>query len=107
MAPTMQKALIIPAEKEPFKLVHNWPVPWPGSTDVLVKLVSVALNPVDAFVQAHGGPQGLVPGFPYVSGFDGSGVVEEVGAEVMNVARGDRVYVPFHACPCMYSLIDL
>ena len=75
MTPTIQKALIIPAEKEPFKLVNDWPVPQPGPTDVLVKLVSVALNPVDAFVQVHGGSPGLVPGYPYVSVFDGLGVV--------------------------------
>ena len=87
MAPIIQKALIIPAEKEPFKLVADWPVPQPGPTDVLVKLVSVALNPVDAFVQAVGIP-GLVPGYPCVLGIDGSGTVEEVGADVKEVARG-------------------
>ncbi|KAI1783462.1 GroES-like protein [Ganoderma leucocontextum] len=92
MAPTTQKALTIPAEKEPFKLVTGWPVPQPSPTDVLVKLVSVALNPVDAFVQAQGGHD-LVPGYLYVAGFDGTGIVEEVGAEVTNVAKGDKVLV--------------
>ena len=92
MAPTTQKALIIPAEKESFKLVTDWPVPQPSPTDVLVKLVSVALNPVDAFVQAQGIP-GLVPGYPCVVGFDGAGTVEEVGADVANVVKGDKVYV--------------
>ena len=92
MAPTTQKALIIPAEKEPFKLVTDWPVPEPSPTDVLVRLVSVALNTVDAFVQAHGIP-GLVPGYPCVPGFDGAGIVEDVGAEVTNVAIGDKVFV--------------
>ena len=94
MAPTTQKALVVPAEKEPFKLVADWPVPQPSPTDVLVKLVSVALNPVDAFVQAVGIP-GLVPGYPCVLGIDGSGTVEEVGAEVTNIAKGDKVYGEF------------
>ncbi|PIL26580.1 hypothetical protein GSI_12338 [Ganoderma sinense ZZ0214-1] len=92
MAPTTQKALVIPAEKEPFKLVTDWPVPEPSPTDVLVKVVSAALNPVDAFVQAQGIP-GLVPGYPSIPGFDGAGIVEEVGAEVTNVAKGDKVLV--------------
>ncbi|PIL26604.1 hypothetical protein GSI_12362 [Ganoderma sinense ZZ0214-1] len=92
MAPTTQKALVIPAEKEPFKLVTDWPVPQPGPTDVLVKVVSAAINPVDAYVQAQGIP-GLVPGYPTIPGFDGAGVVEEVGAEVTNVAKGDKVIV--------------
>ncbi|KAI1783452.1 GroES-like protein [Ganoderma leucocontextum] len=90
MAPTTQKALTIPAEKEPFKLVTGWPVPQPSPTDVLFKLVSVVLNPVDAFVQAQGG-HGLVPGYPYVAGFDGVGIVEEVGVEVTNVAKGEKL----------------
>ncbi|KAM5539563.1 hypothetical protein V8D89_006672 [Ganoderma adspersum] len=79
--------------------------PEPSPTDVLVKLVSVALNPVDTFVQAQGIP-GLVPGYPcVVVGFDGAGTVE-VGAEVANVAKGDKVYVaPIFLA--IYSLSDL
>ncbi|KAM5539558.1 hypothetical protein V8D89_006667 [Ganoderma adspersum] len=41
----------------------------------------------------HGGPHGLVSAYPYVSGFDGAGVVKAIGAEVTNVVKGDRVYV--------------
>ena len=90
MAPTTQKALILPAEKEPHKLVTDWPIPQPGPTDVLVKLVSAALNPVDAYIPAMGG-LGLVKAWPFVNGIDGAGIVEEVGAEVTNLAKGDRV----------------
>ena len=90
MAPATQKALILPAEKEPHKLVTDWPVPQPGRTDVLIKLVSVALNPVDAYIPVMGG-LGLVKEWPFVNGVDGAGVVEEVGAEVTNLAKGDNV----------------
>ena len=90
MAPTTQKALILPAEKAAFQLVEDWPVTPPGPTDVLVKLVSAALNPADAFVKQTGGGR-LVPAYPFILGVDGAGVVEEVGSEVANVAKGDRV----------------
>ena len=91
MAPTTQKALVLPAEKAAFQLVTDWPVASPGPADVLVKLVSVALNPADAYIQAgSAGP--LVPGYPFINGLDGAGIVEEVGEEVTNVAKGDKVY---------------
>ena len=90
MAPATQKALILPAEKEPHKLVTDWLVPQPGPTDVLIKVVSVAVNPVDAYIPLMGG-LGLVQAWPFVNGIDGSGVVEEVGAEVTNLAKGDKV----------------
>nr|VWP00375.1 Peptidyl-prolyl cis-trans isomerase (PPIase) (EC [Ganoderma boninense] len=91
MAPTTQKALIIPVEKGPQKLVTDWPVPKPGPADVLVKLVSAAVNPVDAYIPIAGG-LGLVNTWPLVNGIDGAGIVEEVGAEVTNVAKGDKVF---------------
>ena len=97
MAPTTQKALILPAEIQPHKLVTDWPVPKPGPTDVLIKLVSAAVNPVDAYIPVMGG-LGLVQAWPFVNGIDGAGIVEEVGAEVTNLAKGDRVYVAAATC---------
>jgi D-arabinose 1-dehydrogenase-like Zn-dependent alcohol dehydrogenase len=38
---------------------------------------------------------GLVPLLPHVLGHESSGVVEEVGPEIRNFKRGDRVIVPF------------
>ncbi|EJF58866.1 GroES-like protein [Dichomitus squalens LYAD-421 SS1] len=93
MAPTTQKALVIPAAKAPFQLVADWPVTKPGPSDVLIKLVSVALNPADAWIKEFGAGPPLVPGYPFILGDDGAGVVEEVGPEVTNVAKGDRVLV--------------
>ncbi|KAI0752539.1 GroES-like protein [Daedaleopsis nitida] len=89
MAPTTQKALVIPEPKQPWKLVNDWPVPTPCATDVLVKIVAAALNPTDWKIQVYGHPN--ITTYPFVSGFDGAGIVEEVGSLVTNVAKGDRV----------------
>ena len=92
MAPTTQKALVLPAAKAPLQLVTDWPVTKPGPSDVLIKIASVALNPVDAYIQAFDLGPPLVPGYPFIPGVDGSGIIEEVGPEVTNVVKGDRVY---------------
>ena len=85
-----QKALVLLAEKEPYKLVSDWPIPTPGPTDVLVKVVVVALNPVDAALETYGG-RFLGLAYPIVWGVDGAGVVEAVGSGVTRFVKGDRV----------------
>ncbi|WP_397544377.1 zinc-binding dehydrogenase [Roseovarius salis] len=62
---------------------------WPGGPgDVLVELKAAALNPADTFFRQLGG---YIDAGPFVPGHDGMGVVKEVGAEVTEVAVGDRV----------------
>ncbi|KAI0751385.1 GroES-like protein [Daedaleopsis nitida] len=89
MAPLMQKAIVVPEPKQPWKLVTDWPVPSPGPKDVLIKIVSAALNPADWKVQYYAPP--FITEYPFIGGLDGAGFVEEVGAEVTNVSKGDRV----------------
>ncbi|KAI1787080.1 GroES-like protein [Ganoderma leucocontextum] len=90
MTPTTQKA----------PLVSNWlGVPLPDPT-----LVSAALNPVDAYTQAVGGLKlGLIHDYPLVNGADGAGVIEYVGAEVMNVATSDKVCLGQDDLPTMFQ----
>ncbi|KAI0715793.1 GroES-like protein [Cerioporus squamosus] len=71
----------------------NWPVPTPGPDDVLVKVIAAALNPGDWKVQEYG-VTAIGGTYPYISGLDGAGVVEEVGSQVKNLAKGDRVLFP-------------
>ncbi|EIW57181.1 GroES-like protein [Trametes versicolor FP-101664 SS1] len=87
MAPTTQKSLILP-EKQGQWLVGEQPVPTPGPKDILVKITATALNPVDWKIQAYGY---FIENFPFVGGTDGAGIVEEVGSEVTNFAKGDTV----------------
>ena len=82
-----QKALVVP-EKQGQRKVIDLPIPTPGPKDVLVKVFATALNPVDWKIHAYGL---FLDTFPAILGTDAAGVVEKVGAEVTNVAKGDKV----------------
>lgn len=64
------------------------PMPELRPRDLLVEVHAVAVNPVDVTRRA-----GIGPGAgPTVLGYDASGVVAAVGAEVEHYAVGDAVY---------------
>ena len=89
MAPSTQKALIVPEPQAPWKLVTDWPVPTPGPGHILVKVVTAAINPADWKIQSHGAP--FITQYPFIGGLDGAGVVEELGREVQGFQKGDKV----------------
>ena len=64
--------------------------PEPGPGEALVRVVVAGTNPVDTKLRADGSFAGLEP--PVVLGSDVSGVIEEVGAGVEDLAPGDEVY---------------
>ncbi len=64
--------------------------PHPEASEVLTRVIVAGTNPVDAKFRAAGGSIGLEA--PIVLGADISGVVEEVGAGVTDLAPGDEVY---------------
>jgi NADPH:quinone reductase-like Zn-dependent oxidoreductase len=88
MSPTQQKALLLKSRGAPFE-VGPFPVPSPGPGQVLVKILSTALNPVDPHMQLGF----LVDSYPAVAGSDGAGLIESIGDGVHNVQKGDKVYV--------------
>lgn len=88
MAPKEQKALVIPYNGADF-VVQSVTVPSPAPGEILVRVDATALNPADWKMKD------LVPDmlqYPAVLGFDGAGVVEEVGEGVTSLTTGDRVY---------------
>ena len=64
--------------------------PHPGPGEVEVRVVAAGTNPVDAKFRADGSSAGLEA--PIILGLDVSGVVEEVGPGVTDLAPGDEVY---------------
>jgi NADPH2:quinone reductase len=64
--------------------------PAPGPGEVLVRVMASGTNPVDAKLRATGYWANLTP--PVILGYDVAGVVEEVGAGVKALEKGDEVY---------------
>ncbi|MDX3656218.1 NADP-dependent oxidoreductase [Streptomyces sp. ID05-26A] len=67
------------------------PKPTPLPTEVLVRVHAAGVNPVDWKTRAGGGMAGMQT-FPFINGWDVSGVVEEVGFGVTTLKPGDEVY---------------
>jgi NADPH:quinone reductase-like Zn-dependent oxidoreductase len=68
------------------------PRPSPGEGEVLIRVHATSVNPFDAAMRAGYMADYFKPSLPFILGTDVSGVVEEVGAGVTNVAPGDSVY---------------
>jgi NADPH2:quinone reductase len=66
------------------------PDPRPAAGQVLVRVQAAGVNPVDTYIRA--GAHVVKPQLPFTPGLDAAGVVEAVGAGVVRVRVGDRVY---------------
>jgi NADPH:quinone reductase-like Zn-dependent oxidoreductase len=70
----------------------NLPRPEPGETEVLIEIYSAAVNPIDWKLRS-GGFRLIYPlKLPAIPGFDLSGIVAEIGANVKKIKVGDAVY---------------
>lgn len=65
------------------------PAPAPGPNDLLVRVHSVSVNPVDTKVRKR---SASTDGKPLVLGFDASGTVTGIGSNVTGFEIGDEVY---------------
>ncbi|XP_014664324.1 PREDICTED: quinone oxidoreductase-like [Priapulus caudatus] len=70
--------------------VVNIPVPKPAESQLLLKILSAGVNPVDTYVRS--GNISKLPDLPFTIGKDGAGIVEEVGEGVNGFKKGDRVF---------------
>lgn len=71
------------------------PVPDVGSGMVRIKVKAAALNPIDwKVMETEGGMSGAgwSMNFPYTPGYDISGVVDQVGDDVVGFVPGDEVF---------------
>lgn len=85
----MTKAIRIHANGGPEVMVwEDVPTPEPGPGEALIKHEAIGLNFIDVYFRS-----GLykAPNLPLVIGQEGAGTVLAVGANVTNVAAGDRV----------------
>jgi NADPH2:quinone reductase len=85
------KAAYIKALGPPANIVFgDLPEPAIGASQALVKVLAVAVNPVDTYIRSGAFPMNL--SFPFIVGRDMVGIVEAVGAEVRRFSPGDRVW---------------
>ncbi|KAI0741851.1 GroES-like protein [Daedaleopsis nitida] len=108
MAPSTQKALVVPEPGQPWKVVADWPVPTPGPQEVLVRIMAAGLNPADWKIQTYA--PSYISDYPFIGGLDGAGIVEDVGDAVSNVAKGDKILFPgdfnkLHATFQQYNVV--
>ncbi|KAH7923728.1 GroES-like protein [Leucogyrophana mollusca] len=83
-----QIALWLNEKQGPFKVAPK-DIPTPGPGEILVKVHSAALNPVDWIRQATGF---RVEEYPVVFGGDVAGTVEALGEGVTTFVKGDKVF---------------
>lgn len=72
--------------------VREIPVPEPSANEVLVKIKTAGVNPLDNMI-IHGEVKLIVPySFPLVMGNEFVGLIEKTGSAVREYQAGDRVY---------------
>jgi mitochondrial enoyl-[acyl-carrier protein] reductase / trans-2-enoyl-CoA reductase len=87
-------AIVYHAHGKPGEVLglEEQPLASPAAGEVLVRLRAAPINPAD--LNAIEGKYPVRPELPATPGFEGAGVVEEIGAEVRGVAVGDQVILP-------------
>jgi NADPH:quinone reductase-like Zn-dependent oxidoreductase len=89
----MMKAVAIGkyGSHEELKLIQL-PIPELGARDVLIEVHAAAVNPVDIAIR-NGWLQGRFNyDFPFVPGWDVSGIIKAIGTDVTRFSIGDEVY---------------
>ena len=89
---TMMKAAQITHYKQAIPAITQVPVPSIGPHDVLVKVVTASINPIDLKTQAGGLKMLLTYRMPLTLGSDLAGIVVKTGAQVTRFKVGAAVY---------------
>ena len=69
------------------------PVPSIGPKDLLIRVKAVGVNPVETYIRS--GQYARLPSLPFTLGGDSAGIVEDIGEEVTQYKKGDRVFTFF------------
>lgn len=83
--------------------LEDGPEPSPGPGQITIRVGAVGVNPVDTYIRS--GTYARKPNLPYTPGTDVAGTVAKVGAGVVGVKAGDRVYA--HAAVGGYADVAL
>ena len=72
--------------------IEDVETPTPAADDVLIKVYATSVNPVDSKIRSGKNQQRYNNPMPLTLGWDVSGTIEEIGADVKGFKRGDEVY---------------
>ncbi|TSD66295.1 alcohol dehydrogenase AdhP [Inquilinus sp. KBS0705] len=99
MIPKTMKAAVIHEFGQPL-IIEDVPVPTPGDSQILVKVVACGVCHTD--LHAANGDWPVKPQLPLIPGHEAIGYVVALGTGVKNVAVGDIVGAPwlYSACGC-------
>lgn len=89
------KAAVAWGPKEPLK-IEEVDLEGPKAGEVLIKVIASGVCHTDAYTLSGADPEGL---FPVILGHEGGGIVEEVGAGVTSLKKGDHV-IPLYTPEC-------
>src|SRR5947209_6749543 len=99
-APMKITAAVVPVRSAPFE-IQTLDLAAPLADEVLVRVVASGMCHTDLHAR-----DGYFPNLPYpvVCGHEGAGIIEQVGAAVVDLAPGDPVVISFPWCgecgPC-------
>ena len=98
------KASVLESFEAPASVRDDLPEPIPGANELLVRVQTASVNPVDIFIAAGALKEMVEHTFPVTIGRDYSGVVEQVGSGVSSFTVGDGVFgFLTHANPTIHD----
>lgn len=90
------KAAVLRELKSPLVIEKDVPIPEFGPRDVLMRVKQCGICVTDVRIASGARPVGELP---FIMGHEGVGIVEEIGSEVSNFIKGDRVLMnPLVSC---------
>src|SRR6202171_6737768 len=78
--------------------IETRPWPTPAADEVVVEMRAAPINP--AHLNASEGKYPIRPQLPATPGFEGAGVIVDLGREVKNLSVGATVILPHHTGTC-------
>ncbi|MFC3897498.1 NADP-dependent oxidoreductase [Lentzea rhizosphaerae] len=72
--------------------VEDAPDPHAGPGEIRIRVQATSVNPIDWKIRAGYMAQVIPTTFPAITGYDATGVVDEIGEGVTGVKTGDRVF---------------
>src|SRR5206468_1300166 len=90
------KAIVYERHGNPAEVLQIKTEPWPkpAADEAVVEMRAAPINPAD--INAIEGKYPGRRGVPAIPGFEGAGVVVEIGADVSTITKGALVILPHH-----------